>query len=466
MSQADADALHVPVLLERCLDLLAPAVGGAGAVLIDATLGMGGHTEAALRRFPDLRVVGIDRDPQALELATARLAPFAGRFVPVRATYDHIDDVAAEHGRDGRVQGVLMDLGVSSLQLDEPTRGFSYAHDAPLDMRMDQSAGISAAELLATADEAELRRILRVYGEEKFAGRIAAAIVRRRQTAPLERTGELVEIVRENIPQAARRRGGNPAKRTFQALRIAVNGELEVLERALPRAVEALAVGGRIVVESYHSLEDRAVKTVLAAGARSSAPADLPVEPETHRPYLELLTRGAEEADDEERARNPRAASVRLRAAQRVPSHPPTTCSHPLTGATGGMPHERCNRRRDQSDRATPVVAATPGGGAESRPGAQRRPVPPAVRRHPRRRLLGVLLLNTQMAATSYEIHDKQVALNQLDETEASLRAQVEQAGSPTALEGRAKELGMVPAEGTRFVLLADGSILGAEEQG
>jgi 16S rRNA (cytosine1402-N4)-methyltransferase len=306
MSEADAAALHVPVLAERCLDLLAPAVGAPGAVLVDATLGMGGHAEAALRRFPALRVVGIDRDPQAIALASARLAPFADRFTAVHTTYDHVDDVAAEHGRAGTVQGVLMDLGVSSLQLDAADRGFAYAQDAPLDMRMDQSTGISAAELLATADVAELRRILRVYGEEKFAGRIAAAIVRRRET------------VRENIPQAARRTGGNPAKRTFQALRIAVNGELEVLERALPRAVEALAVGGRIVVESYHSLEDRAVKTVLARGATSSAPPDMPVEPESHRPYLRLLTRGAEEADEAERARNPRATSVRLRAAERL----------------------------------------------------------------------------------------------------------------------------------------------------
>ncbi|WP_341360635.1 16S rRNA (cytosine(1402)-N(4))-methyltransferase RsmH [Georgenia sp. M64] len=318
MSEADAAALHVPVLAERCLDLLAPAVGAPGAVLVDATLGMGGHAEAALRRFPALRVVGIDRDPQAIALASARLAPFADRFTAVHTTYDHVDDVAAEHGRAGTVEGVLMDLGVSSLQLDAADRGFAYAQDAPLDMRMDQSTGISAAELLATADVAELRRILRVYGEEKFAGRIAAAIVRRRETCPLARTGELVEIVRENIPQAARRTGGNPAKRTFQALRIAVNGELEVLERALPRAVEALAVGGRIVVESYHSLEDRAVKTVLARGATSSAPPDMPVEPESHRPYLRLLTRGAEEADEAERARNPRATSVRLRAAERL----------------------------------------------------------------------------------------------------------------------------------------------------
>jgi 16S rRNA (cytosine1402-N4)-methyltransferase len=318
MSEADAAALHTPVLAARCLDLLAPAVGAPGAVLVDATLGMGGHSEAALERFPDLRVVGIDRDPQAIDLAGARLARFGDRFTAVRTTYDHVDEVAADHGDGGHVQGVLMDLGVSSLQLDDADRGFSYAHDAPLDMRMDQTSGPSAAELLAEADERELSRILRRYGEERFAARIAAAIVRRRAEAPLTRTGELVDIVRENIPQAARRTGGNPAKRTFQALRIAVNGELEVLERALPRAVEALAVGGRIVVESYHSLEDRAVKTVLARGATSSAPPDLPVEPETHRPYLRLLTRGAEEADVDERARNPRAASVRLRAAERL----------------------------------------------------------------------------------------------------------------------------------------------------
>ncbi|MFD1719307.1 16S rRNA (cytosine(1402)-N(4))-methyltransferase RsmH [Georgenia deserti] len=318
MSQADADGLHVPVLVERCLELLAPALFPSGAVLVDGTLGLGGHSEAALRRFPDLRVVGIDRDPHAIELATARLSPFAERFTAVHTTYDHIDDVARTHGGREGVQGVLLDLGVSSLQLDDAERGFSYAHDAPLDMRMDPSTGISAAELLATADEAELRRILRTYGEERFAGRIAAAVVRRRADQPLRRTAELVEIVRGAIPQAARRTGGNPAKRTFQALRIAVNGELELVERTLPRAVESLAVNGRIVVEAYHSLEDRVVKNVLARGATSSAPPGLPVEPESHRPYLELLTRGAERADEEELARNPRSASVRLRAARRL----------------------------------------------------------------------------------------------------------------------------------------------------
>ncbi|MEE6297071.1 16S rRNA (cytosine(1402)-N(4))-methyltransferase RsmH [Georgenia wangjunii] len=308
---------HVPVLAERCLELLAPALTEPGAVLVDATLGMGGHSELVLARFPAARVIGIDRDPQALTLASARLAPFGPRFTPVHAVYDAIDDVVAAHA-GGVVQGVLMDLGVSSLQLDETERGFAYSQDAPLDMRMDPTTGESAADLLAAAPESELRRILHVYGEERFAGRVAAAIVRRRAEAPLLRTGELAELVRDAIPAATRRTGGHPAKRTFQALRIAVNDELGALETALPRAVEALAVGGRLVVLAYHSLEDRAVKTVLARGATSSAPPDMPVEPPSHRPYLRLLTRGAEEADADERERNPRATSVRLRAAERL----------------------------------------------------------------------------------------------------------------------------------------------------
>ena len=211
-----------------------------------------------------------------------------------------------------------MDLGVSSLQLDERERGFSYSADAPLDMRMDATTGQTAADVLNTYDERELARILRVYGEERFAPRIARAIVAQRAKRPLERTGELVSIVRANIPAATRKTGGNPAKRTFQALRIEVNGEIEVLERALPQSIEALAVGGRIVVEAYHSLEDRAVKRALAVGATSSAPPDLPVEPETHAPFLRLVTRGAEEADEAELAHNPRSQSVRLRAAERV----------------------------------------------------------------------------------------------------------------------------------------------------
>ncbi|QCB93895.1 16S rRNA (cytosine(1402)-N(4))-methyltransferase RsmH [Cellulomonas shaoxiangyii] len=314
---ADASSRHTPVLLQRCLDLLGPALTAPGAVMVDATLGMGGHTEGVLRAFDEVRVVGIDRDPQALALAGERLAPFGDRFTPVHAVYDEIPDVLDRLGLPS-VQGVLMDLGVSSLQLDETERGFAYAHDAPLDMRMDPTRGLTAADVLNTYDERALARVLHVYGEERFAGRIAEAVVRRRAQAPLTRTAELVDIVRACIPAATRKTGGHPAKRTFQALRIEVNGELAALERALPAAIESLAVGGRIVVESYQSLEDRLVKRALAVGATSSAPPDLPVEPATHAPYLRLLTRGAEEADAEELARNPRSQSVRLRAAERT----------------------------------------------------------------------------------------------------------------------------------------------------
>lgn len=307
---------HVPVLLEECLTLLAPAVASSGAVVVDMTLGMGGHAEGVLRRFPEARVVGIDRDPEALALAGDRLRPFADRFTAVRAVYDDVGRVVSRTV-GAPVQGVLADLGVSSLQLDEPDRGFSYMRDAPLDMRMDPSTGPTAADVLNTYPETELVRIIRVYGEERFAPRIARAVVAARRRGPLRRTSDLVSIVREAIPAAARSQG-NPAKRTFQAIRIEVNGELEVLERALPAAVECLAVGGRIVVLAYHSLEDRLVKRALARGAVSSAPRDLPVEPATHAPYLRLLTRGAEQASEAERAANPRSASVRLRAAERL----------------------------------------------------------------------------------------------------------------------------------------------------
>jgi len=323
VAEPDAAARHVPVLLRRCLDLLGPALQAPDAVMVDSTLGMGGHTEGVLAAFPHVRVVGLDRDPQALDLAGRRLAPFGDRFVAVHAVYDEVRAVLDRLGIPA-VQGVLMDLGVSSLQLDEGGRGFSYAQDAPLDMRMDPTTGPTAADVLNTYDEHDLVRVLRTYGEERFAPRIARSILRARAKAPLERTAELVELVREAIPAAARATGGHPAKRTFQALRIEVNGELDALARALPESVEALAVGGRIVVEAYQSLEDRMVKRTFAAGAISSAPPDLPVEQPEHAPYLRLLTRGAEQADAAEVAANPRAQSVRLRAAERVrptPAH-------------------------------------------------------------------------------------------------------------------------------------------------
>jgi 16S rRNA (cytosine1402-N4)-methyltransferase len=308
---------HVPVLLSRTLELLAPVAAAPGAVVVDATLGMGGHSEALLEQFSSLRLIGLDRDPQALRLAGERLSPFADRATLVHAVYDELAEVLARVGVQ-RVQGVLFDLGVSSLQLDEPGRGFAYAQDAPLDMRMDQTRGITAAEVVNTYEPARLARVLKEYGEERFARRIAEAIARERAREPFTGTARLAELVRASIPAATRRTGGHPAKRTFQALRIEVNGELHALERALPAAVDALAVGGRIVVLSYHSLEDRMVKRVLAAGATSTAPPGLPVELPEHAPVLRLLTRGAEESGPAEVAANPRAASARLRAAERI----------------------------------------------------------------------------------------------------------------------------------------------------
>jgi 16S rRNA (cytosine1402-N4)-methyltransferase len=308
---------HVPVLLERCLELLSPALTRPGAVHVDATLGLGGHAEAVLAAHPDATLVGLDRDPQALELAGRRLARFAGRTHLVHAVYDELPEVL-DRLAIAAVHGLLFDLGVSSLQLDEAARGFAYAQDAPLDMRMDQSQGRTAEEVVNTYSAAELARILRVYGEERFASRIAAAIVRERAKVPLSSTARLAELVREAIPAPARRTGGHPAKRTFQALRIEVNGELAALERALPAAMDRLAPGGRVVVLSYHSLEDRLVKHALAARARSTAPVDLPVELPGTAPTLRLLTRGAEPPSEAEVAANPRAASVKLRAAERV----------------------------------------------------------------------------------------------------------------------------------------------------
>jgi 16S rRNA (cytosine1402-N4)-methyltransferase len=308
---------HVPVLLERCVALLAPALAAPGAVVVDATIGLGGHSEALLSRFDHIRLVGLDRDPEAIATARARLAPFGDRATLVQAVYDALPEVLTALGVR-RVQGVLFDLGVSSMQLDAPERGFAYAQDAPLDMRMDQTTGITAADVVNTYPAKQLARVLATYGEERFARRIADAVVRDREREPFTGTARLAELVRSSIPAATRRTGGHPAKRTFQALRIEVNGELAALDRALPAAVDAIAVGGRIVVLSYHSLEDRLVKRVLVAGATSSAPHGLPVVPPELEPRLRLLTRGAEEPSADEVAANPRAASARLRAAERL----------------------------------------------------------------------------------------------------------------------------------------------------
>ena len=318
MAQRPAEQLHVPVLLERCIELLAPALTRPGAVVVDATEGMGGHSEALLECFPEVRLIGLDRDTDALRLAGERLARFGDRVTLIHTVYDGIADASASAG-SSRVDGILFDLGVSSLQLDEADRGFAYAQDAPLDMRMDQTQGITAAEVVATYGEGDLRRIFERYGEEKLAGRYARAIIAARATAPIERSGQLVDILVAATPVAVQREGrGHPAKRVFQALRIEVNAELSVLERALPAAMGLLRVGGRIAVMSYQSLEDRLVKREFAEATASTAPAGLPVELPEHAPRFRLLTKGAELASDEERARNPRATPVRLRAAERI----------------------------------------------------------------------------------------------------------------------------------------------------
>lgn len=336
-TQDDARDRHVPVMLARCVELLAPALQRPGALAVDATLGLGGHSEAILTSCRDARLIGIDRDPQALEAASRRLAGFGDRVRFAHARYDELPSVLAGFGETA-VAAVLMDLGVSSLQLDEADRGFAYAVDAPLDMRMDPTTGPTAADILNTYPADRLARVLQQYGEERFARRIAAAVVRERAREPFTDSARLVALVRENVPAATRRTGGNPAKRTFQALRIEVNGELDSLARALPAAVDALEVGGRVAVLAYHSLEDRMVKQELAGGSRSSTPPGLPVELEEHAPRLRLLTRGAEAPDPDEVARNPRAASAKLRAAERIRAGR----VGPATAAGGG---QRSGRR-------------------------------------------------------------------------------------------------------------------------
>lgn len=344
--------LHVPVLLDRVVALLAPALerdedraSDRQRVLVDCTLGLGGHSEAVLTRLPHSRVVGIDRDPQALALAGERLVPFGERFTGVHAVYDEIPDVLEELGLV-EVDAVLFDLGVSSMQLDRRERGFAYAEDAPLDMRMDGSTGPTAADVLNTYSVGELTRVLRDYGEEKFARKIAQAVVRRRESEPFTTSGPLVELLYAEIPAPARRTGGHPAKRTFQALRMEVNDELAVLRRALPAAIEAIGVGGRVVVESYHSLEDRLVKQAFTAATSSEVPPDLPFVPEGSEPALRLVTRGSEQADADEIAENPRAASVRLRAVERVrPAERPTGRPTSRSRSTSSKPTSRSTNR-------------------------------------------------------------------------------------------------------------------------
>lgn len=313
---------HVPVMADRVIDLLAPAVAVARhdqrqPVLVDATLGMGGHTELMLNRFDDALVIGIDRDTEALGLASERLATFSDRFRTFHGTYDQIPEALAA-AQVPAADGYLYDLGVSSYQLDERDRGFAYSYDAPLDMRMDPTASFSAAHVVNDYDQKQLEHIIRRYGEEKFARRIATAIAERRKTQRFETTGDLVEVIRQAVPVAAGRSGGHPAKRTFQALRIEVNEELNILRDALPAALAGLHVGGRMVVMSYHSLEDRITKKAFQQEATSLTPPDFPVELEEHAPVVKVLTRGTEQPTEEEIAQNPRAASAKVRAVEKI----------------------------------------------------------------------------------------------------------------------------------------------------
>jgi len=309
--------MHISVALDKCIDLLTPAINNSTSpVFVDATLGLGGHSFEMLNRFPNLTLIGIDRDTQAIAKASARLSQFGNRVHIAHSVFDRFNEVVKSFGFE-KIDAALFDLGVSSMQLDQAERGFSYSQDAPLDMRMDQSQGITAEEIVNTWSHGDLARILRVYGEEKFAPRIADFIIREREISPITSTATLAALVKSAIPAAARRTGGNPSKRTFQALRIAVNNELEVIENALPQALDLLNVGGRLVVLSFQSLEDRIVKEAFAQVTQSTSPRDLPIELPGHQAKFKLIAKG-ESASDTEIALNNRAQSVRIRAVERV----------------------------------------------------------------------------------------------------------------------------------------------------
>jgi 16S rRNA (cytosine1402-N4)-methyltransferase len=309
---------HISVMRDTCVDLLTPAINKSDIpVVVDATLGLGGHSEALLESNPNLVLIGIDRDLDAIVKAKNRLAKFENRVKLNHAIFDEISEVVNSFGFE-KVDGILFDLGVSSMQLDQSDRGFSYSQDAPLDMRMDRSTGITASEIINTYAPGELVRILRTYGEEKFATRIVENIVKERAKAPLNSTAQLADLVKESIPAATRRTGGNPAKRTFQALRIETNDELGAVNRAIPQALELLKVGGRLVVMSFQSLEDRIVKEIFAQATTSGTPRDLPVDLPEFAAKFALVVRGSVLPSEAEIAANSRAQSVRLRAIERL----------------------------------------------------------------------------------------------------------------------------------------------------
>ena len=309
---------HISVMRDTCIDLLTPAINKSETpIVVDATLGLGGHSEALLESNPNLVLIGIDRDLDAIVKAKNRLAKYENRTKLNHAIFDEITDVVNSFGFE-QVDGILFDLGVSSMQLDQSDRGFSYSQDAPLDMRMDRSTGITASEIINTYAPGELVRILRTYGEEKFATRIVENIVKERAKAPLNSTAQLATLVKESIPAATRRTGGNPAKRTFQALRIETNDELGAVNRAIPQALELLKVGGRLVVMSFQSLEDRIVKEIFTQATTSGTPRDLPIDLPEFAAKFALVVRGSVLPSEAEIAANSRAQSVRLRALERL----------------------------------------------------------------------------------------------------------------------------------------------------
>lgn len=312
----DITAIHAPVLLQDCVDLVTPALQHKDAIVVDCTLGLAGHATAFLKAAPFATLIGIDRDSEALSLATERMRNegLGNRFIPAHAAFDEIDSVLSAHNID-KIDAAFMDLGLSSLQIDEADRGFSYSHDTALDMRMDTTQSTTAATILATYDARELTKIFREYGEERFASLIARRIVETREDKPLLTSGQLVRLVDDVIPKA-HRAAGNPAKRVFQALRIEVNGELDKLQRTLPKIALHLREHGRLVVESYHSLEDTTVKRFMNKGLTVDVPANMPVIPEDAQPFFKSLTRGAMKASKEEIEHNTRSSSVRLRAVE------------------------------------------------------------------------------------------------------------------------------------------------------
>lgn len=344
---AGARSVHDPVLLDDCVRLMVPALQSDGALAVDGTLGLAGHALAFLQAAPRFHLVGIDRDQEALDFAARRLKDHSGRVTLVHSSFDHLSDILRARGIR-EVSAVFLDLGLSSLQIDERDRGFTYSADAPLDMRMDSSTGLTAADILARYDERTLERIFREYGQERWARKIAWAIVERRGRDPLVTTGQLSRLVDDVVPRKGRA-AGNPAKRVFQALRIEVNGELDELAGVLPQILSHLALHGRIVIESYHSLEDRIVKSFFRLGDTvADVPPGLPVVPDGLEPYFKDLTHGAIKADAREVERNPRSSSVRLRAVELirpVPQHARADIDRWLEGRGLGVRREARRQR-------------------------------------------------------------------------------------------------------------------------